>query len=68
MSQADEFRANARECREFARTAKTVERRQIFLDMAAMWERCAAEQEGGAPVHGPAFQSPPAPVRQRRVG
>ena len=50
MSQADEFRAYAKERLEFARTAASTEQRQSFLDVAATWSRAAAKLDGGAAV------------------
>lgn len=54
MSQADEFRAYARECLDFARMVGTPpERRQLFVEMATMWVRAAAKLDGGASPGNP---------------
>jgi hypothetical protein len=56
----DSFRQPAAECREFAQSASTPERRALFLEMAAMWEELcgsAESQPDCQPKHDAGTQS-----------
>ena len=55
-AQADEFRAYARECFEYARTTSSGEQRQSFLDDAAEWLRAATAVDDGLYKPDPAFR------------
>jgi hypothetical protein len=41
-TEADQYRAFARECIKWSRSAETVERREVLLDMATHWVEAAA--------------------------
>ena len=45
MSSVEELRANADECLDWARTARTEREREIFLQMARAWLEAAARRE-----------------------
>jgi hypothetical protein len=63
MSNADEYRRNADECMEWAKTAKSDFERNTFLQMAQTWlaaamyadgrRRGRKSDPGRAPSHGP---------------
>ena len=48
MSSAKELRANADECLDWARTARTDRERQIFLQMARAWLEAATRREAAS--------------------
>jgi hypothetical protein len=48
VSSAKELRANADECLDWARTARTDRERQIFLQMARAWLEAASRREGAS--------------------
>ena len=48
MSSVEELRANADECLDWARTARTEREREIFLQMARAWLEAAAARREGA--------------------
>ena len=45
MKQAAEYRQHAAECRRLAMTAKSEPEREQLMEMAAAWERMAADRE-----------------------
>ena len=47
MSSAKEFREYARECMDWARTARSEKERAVFVEMAQTWLVAAARQEVG---------------------
>jgi hypothetical protein len=47
MSSAEEFRAFAKECLDWAKTARSDPERSIFADMARTWIDAAARLEAG---------------------
>jgi hypothetical protein len=62
MSSAKEFREFAKECVDWARTAKSEEERNIFLQMAQTWIEAAGRLEN-PPVKGMAGRSKTLPVK-----
>jgi hypothetical protein len=44
MSKVSEYRQHAKECRGLAKTVRSPQHREILLDMAATWDRLAADR------------------------
>lgn len=62
MSSAQEFREYAQECKEWARTARSEQEREIFLEMAETWLVAAMRQEAGSPIPSKTSK-PPGPAK-----
>jgi hypothetical protein len=58
MATSDRFRGFADECLTWARTARTDQQREAFLEMARAWTLAAARQEGTVPIAS--FENSPA--------
>jgi hypothetical protein len=53
VASTKELRANADECLDWARTARTDRERQIFLQMARAWLEAASRREGASQLAQP---------------
>jgi hypothetical protein len=62
MSSAQEFREYAQACKEWARTARSEQEREIFLEMAETWLVAAMRQEAGSPIPSKTSK-PPGPAK-----
>ncbi|HEX2725320.1 MAG TPA: hypothetical protein VHN20_05835 [Beijerinckiaceae bacterium] len=61
MKQAEEYRQQAKECRELAKHALTRSERDQLLELAEIWERLASERMSSLP-----YQPDPAPAKPEK--